>query len=178
MAWKNRGKKGKNKPTKSLKKRKLRQNHMAEMDDSGSKALKLDVEYLHQWSEYAKGNSVDWKFNKTRQSHLLRSWPSRNRLPSTAFKDFLLYLGKLPENCRKRTIEQAHNEARLAEEGEREAQAEAEAEAAAATCDEVERAGDEDGHDGKLEAIEKRIAECKIQHARALKVLQVLLGDS
>ena len=86
----------------------------------------------------------------------------------------LLYMTKLPNNCRQRTLEQAQKEAQRAEEGEREAQAAVEDIAVS------EGAGEDggEGRGGTIEEIEERIAIFKIQRARALKVLQALVTDS
>ena len=167
MAWKNRGKKGK-----KGKKKPPAAAVAAAGADEGAKGYQLAIEYLAQWTEHDQGGAAAWKFSKTRQSHLLRNWPSRDRMPSASFKQFLVYCTKLPESCRQRTIEQAQKEAQRAEEGEREAQKAADAAGAGD--------GDGDGEDGgdTLDQIEEQIAVFKIQRARALKVMQALVGES
>jgi hypothetical protein len=164
MAWSLRGKRGKGK--KNLKRKVQQAAGTAVEGEAGSSSLRLAVEYLEQWTEQNEGRVSAWKFNKTRQSFLLRSWPSRDRLPSGAFQLLLGYLTKLPEGCRIRTIEQAQREAQVAEEGEKEAQVAAEAARA--------RADEAGGEDVTLDEIEERIALFKIQRARALKVMQAL----
>lgn len=147
-----------------------------ETEKAGHHAL----EYLRQWTARGEGG---WKFNKTRQTYLLKFWPDRARVPNDEFKQLLEYMLSLPTGGAQRTIDQARAVAEEAERLDRE-----EGEVQAAREADIERDGangegggdHEDGEESKAdaEASAERRALLKIKRARALKVMQTLLAVS
>ena len=130
-----------------------------------------------------------WKFNKTRQTFLLRFWPNRMKVTSATFKLLLSYARSLPAGPMERTLAQAREVAAKAETDEAalaEKQATKAARAASAQ-DSTTTGRDEDDDDGDddddangdetVEELEEQRAVLKIQRARAVKLLQVLGSD-
>eukprot|EP00967_Tisochrysis_lutea_P007025 scaffold8363_cov32-Tisochrysis_lutea.AAC.1 len=70
------------------------------------------LEYLQRWRE---GEEGEWKFSKSRQTHLLRTWPDPTRLPKEAFELFVSYVATMHPNARQKTLEQARDIASAAE---------------------------------------------------------------
>ena len=86
------------------KQRKARKKHeeaLAARPDS-ERAGPLALRYLAEWARREKGG---WKFNKTRQSYLLKHWPDRVRVPAVDFKLLLAYLQSLSGASRQRTMD-------------------------------------------------------------------------
>jgi len=158
---------------------KKREDAMAAKPET-EKAGPLALEYLRQWTTREEGG---WKFNKTRQTYLLKFWPDRARVPNDEFKQLLEYMLSLPGGGAQRTIDQARAVAEEAERLDRE-----EGEVQAAREADVARDGEggegegenEDGDESKAdaEASAERRALLKIKRARALKVMQTLLAVS
>ena len=165
---------------KSLAKRRARKRHeeaqasKPESETAGAQALS----YLAAWTRRDEGG---WKFNKTRQTYLHRSWPDRAKIPNDDFKRLLPYLLSLQGPGRQRTLEQARG---VAEDAEREDREEGEAQAAleaAGTAGDAGDGGGEAGEEGgaqsEAEASAHRRALLKIKRARALKVMQTLVAS-
>ena len=161
------------KKRRATKKRVEAETNRPESSTAGFQAL----QYLREWTNREESG---WKFNKTRQTYLLKSWPHRDKVPGDEFKQLLQYMLTLPAGSTQRTIEQARS---VAEEAERQDRAEGEAQAAreavAARREEDGDDADEDGDDAEqaeAEASAERRALLKIKRARALKVLQTLMA--
>ncbi len=150
---------------------------VASADEPRESAAQKAAEYVRHWVENeASGGRGGWKFNKTRQSFLLRWWKDRARCSADTFKHVLLYMKTLPEGAMQRTVEQARSVAREAEEAEKYlAQTAQPDESAVLEGGEEERGedGDGDGLDGA--SVAERRAVLQIQRARALRVLKVLV---
>ena len=169
---------------KGVAKRKARKRHeeaqatKPEAEKAGPQALS----YLAEWAQRDEGR---WKFNKTRQTYLLKHWPDRAKIPNDDFKQLLAYLLSLQGPGRQRTVEQARGVAEDAERQDREeGEAQAAREAAGATGGATVDAGDgggeaggeeEEGAQSEAEASAQRRALLKIKRARALKVMQTLI---
>lgn len=146
--------------------------------------------YLQQWAlmKAATQQHLDddassaWKFNKNRQTFLLRSWPSREKINADTFKHLLLYVRTLPVACAERTAAHAREVAKKCEADEQTLLEQESAQAGAASGD---GGGDDDGDEAadgaaaSAEAREEQRAVLKIQRARALRLLKVLVepGD-
>ena len=138
-------------------------------DAAGSAA-----DYLVAWSQHHAGDDAAWKFNKSRQTFLLKSWPTR-KMSSDVFKLFLQYAATLPTACAERTITQAREIAAKAES----------AEEALSTAEQPPVADDDDDDavDGgaatstetSAEERAEQLALLKIKRARALRLLKVLV---
>ena len=111
------------------------------------------LEYLEAWRDREGG---EWKFNKNRQSYLLRAWPEPTKMPRAAFELLLLYASTLHPGARARAAEQARTVA-----------SEAEAELKVL---EGRPEGEADEGDGE------RAAVLKIRLMRSLKVEEALEG--
>ena len=164
----------------------------------GSAVIDAAAQYLEQWAAHQQqqddGAGDDsaqpqWKFNKTRQTFLLRFWPNRMKVTSATFKLLLSYARSLPAGPMERTLAQAREVAAKAEADEAalaEKQATKAARAASAQ-DSTTTGRDEDDDDGDddddangdetVEELEEQRAVLKIQRARAVKLLQVLGSD-
>ena len=151
-------------------------------DGAGTVAKARD--YLAAWAlQQQRGDDEDatWKFNKTRQSFLLKSWPHRHRVDGPTFKHLLAYITTMASGAKQRTVGQARQVAASAEATEKTLTARA---AARQQQQEEDDEEDEDGDAAKGEeraAIaaeeEERRALVQIQRARALRVLKVLLDE-
>ena len=156
----------------------------------GSTAVTAAADYLSLWfveqqaaapPTPASGESGRWKFNKTRQSFLLKGWPHRHRVSSASFKQLLVYMRSLPAGTQERTATQAREVASTAEVAEKAPEVRA-AELRAGAAEEEKDADDGTGEDqptGGVSAaeVEERRAVLQIQRARALKVLKALTGE-
>ena len=142
--------------------------------------------YLEQWSlqrQLPASEAAVWKFNKTRQSFLLRAWPHREKLSSDAFKLWLAYAQSLPAACAEKTVAHAREVVTSSEAAEEELARQQEAEQQQASS-----AGGGDGDDGAdppsaapgmtPEEREERRAVLKIQRVRALKLIKALVEPS
>lgn len=141
-----------------------------------SAAAAAASDYLEQWMTRDEASSA-WKFNKTRQTFLLKGWPHRHRVSGETFKLLLGYVQTLPDSTAQRTAEQAREVAASAEKAEQalEARAAARRELAADAAEDDEGEDGADDDDGVAELEEKR-AVLKIQQARALRVLNSLVA--
>ena len=176
--------KAKNKKKKSKRKNKAPPEPTVPEGSTASAA----AQYLQQWAlqqQQPAGEAPVWKFNKSKQVFLLRAWPQREKLSSDTFKLMLAYAKSLPTACAERTIVQARELAAKAEAEEQALLAQAEAaekpEGAGGAVEADDDDGDDaaqDAADAKLnaEAREERRAILKIQRARALRLLQVLVA--
>ena len=150
--------------------------------NAGSSAMK----YLEQWSlqqQLPASESSVWKFNKTRQSFLLRAWPHREKLSSDAFKLWLAYAQSLPAACAERTIAHAREVVTSSEAAEQEIARQQEQEQEATSGGVDGDAGADEASAGAAatmtpEAREERRAVLKIQRVRALKLIQALVEPS
>ena len=166
---------------KALAKRRARKRHeeAQESKPESEKAGPQALAYLDAWTRRDEGG---WKFNKTRQTYLLKFWPDRAKIPNDDFKRLLPYLLSLQGPGRQRTLEQARG---VAEDAEREDREEGEAQAAleaAGTAGDAgdgggEAGGEEGGAQSEAEASAHRRALLKIKRARALKVMQTLVAS-
>ena len=164
----------------------------------GSSAVTAAADYLSLWfvgqqvPPPARGENDEpanrWKFNKTRQSFLLKGWPHRHRVSGASFKQLLAYMRSLPAGTQERTATQAREVASSAEVAEKALELRAAAIRAGAAEDE-DKDADEDTADGtggegkptegvSAAEVEERRALLQIQRARALKVLKVLTGGA
>ena len=142
------------------------------------------AQYLEQWMLQQQQPSEPgvWKFNKMRQTFLLRAWPHRERMTSDTFKIMLSYAASLPTACAERTIAHAREvvasaeaaEKALVEEQQQQEQRDA---ARAAAGDEDDEDDEEEGESSAMSpaAREEKRAVLKIQLARALRLLKVLV---
>ena len=141
--------------------------------DGGS--ARAAAQYLEQWvTQQAEpaGDAV-WKFNKNRQTFLLRSWAEREKVSSETFKHLLAYARSLPAACAERTMAHAREVAAASEAAEAKL-LEQEASAPAEGGDEAAADAD-DAAAIDPEAREERRAVLKIQRARSLRLLNALL---
>jgi hypothetical protein len=169
---KTKGLRAKFKQRRSRKRHEEAQANKPEGTGAGPQALA----YLAEWARRSEGG---WKFNKTRQTYLLKHWPNRDRIPGDEFKQLLAYMLSLPAGGRQRTIEQARGVAEEAERQDREegqAQAAREAGGDASGGDAGE--GEDDDVQAEAQASAQRRALLKIRRARALKVLQTLMASA
>jgi hypothetical protein len=152
-----------------------------------SNAVAAASEYLENWSLHRQTGTTPWKFSKRIQTFLLKSWPHRHRVPGPAFKQLLAYLTSLPTNAAQRTIEQARELASSAEAASKALEEKAVAQQAEGTeRDEGEDSGDDEDDEVVDDAtanltaqeLEERKAVLKIQQARALRVLSVLVSPT
>ena len=111
---------------KGVAKRKARKRH-EEAQASKPEAEKAGPQALSYLAEWTRRDEGGWKFNKTRQTYLLKFWPDRVKIPNDDFKQLLPYLLSLQGPGRQRTLEQARG---VAEDAEREDREEGEAQAA------------------------------------------------
>ena len=156
------------------------------------------AKYLEQWALQQQQPQADpslWKFNKTRQTFLLKFWSNREKLSSDAFKTFLAYAQTLPTSCAERTIAQAREvvasseaaEQTLLEQQQQHEQQQAAKAAKAAAAASGDGGGDDDDDDWaeppsnddgaamSAEAREEKRAILKIQRVRALRLLKALV---
>ena len=164
---------------KGVAKRKARKRH-EEAQASKPEAEKAGPQALTYLAEWTRRDEGVWKFNKTRQTYLLKFWPDRAKIPNDDFKQLLPYLLSLQGPGRQRTLEQARGVAEDAEredreEGEAQAALEAAGTAGDAGDDGGEAGGEEEGAQSEAEAAAHRRALLKIKRARALKVMQTLM---
>ena len=169
---------------KGVAKRKARKRH-EEAQASKPEAEKAGPQALAYLADWVRRDEGGWKFNKTRQTYLLKYWPDRAKIPNEDFKQLLEYLLSLQGPGRQRTVEQARGVAEDAEVQDRdegEAQAAREAEGAGGAGGAAGGGGGEAGEEGEgaqseAEASAQRRALLKIKRARALKVMQTLIAS-
>lgn len=149
-------------------------------------AASAAVTYLEQWSlqqQQPASEPIVWKFNKTRQTFLLRAWPHREKLSSDGFKLWLPYAQSLPAALAERTVAHAREVVTSSEAAEQELLRQQEQQEQQPTND---GNGDDDDGDGASastgaasamtpEAREERRAVLKIQRVRALRLLKALV---
>ena len=146
-------------------------------DSSGSSAVKAAAEYLEAWALHKQQKPDEppvWKFNKTRQTFLLRSWPRSKLVSGATFKLLLAYLSSCPDACRERTVVQAREVASTAEKAEAALVAAAAEKELSANGDEDEVDAEEDRAASAAAELEERRAHLQIQLSRSLRVLKVL----
>ena len=135
---------------------------------------------MQQWTtrdQEDEGANGAWKFNKTRQTFLLKFWSHRQRVSGDTFKLFLQYATSLPAACAARTATQARE---LAESAEKEATLileQQEQQAANASAGGGADDGDDDDDATTTAALEEKRAVLMIQTARATRLLQVLAPE-
>ena len=136
----------------------------------------MAAKYLEQWSLAQHSGEATWKFNKTRQTFLLRFWPHRDKVSSDSFKVLLAYARKMPSACAERTVAQAKEVVAAAEAAELKLLEDTPAPALGEDGE-----PDVDAPDDAAAAVlspeerEERRAVLKIQRARALRMLKVLV---
>lgn len=80
---------------KGFKKKKSKKNKTIKSDGDTSNEetkIKSASKYLNDWSE-----QLNWKFNKSQQTWLLKSWRSQTYITDQDFVIFCNYIEKLPE---------------------------------------------------------------------------------
>jgi hypothetical protein len=154
-------------------------------------AAQAAAKYLEQWAlqqQTGTAETLVWKFNKTRQSFLLRAWPHRNRVSSATFKIFVGgYAQSLPVSCAERTLAQAKEVAAAAEASEASLLEQLATAPVVSEAENGDRDGGGQGNDadgteapsGPLSAaeIEEQRALLKIKRARALRIVQALSSE-
>ena len=146
-----------------------------------SGAADAAAQYLEQWSlhqQQQQGGGEDggggWKFNKTRQTFLLKFWPGRTKVSAATFKLLLSYARSLPSGAMERTIAQAREVAAKAEAEELKLAEQQAAREAGGNDDDDD---DDDDDEAAAKELEEKKAIVKIQRARAIKLLAVLGAD-
>ena len=150
-------------------------------------ATEAAAEYLQRWYAAqqdggskmgAEDDGRGWKYKKVRQAFLLKSWPNRARVNADTFKLLLSYARTLPEACAERTLTQARQVAAEAEAAATALAEQHEQQQQQHKDDDDDDEDEEDTAELSVKALEGKRAVLLIQRTRALRMIQVLGGDS